>query len=259
MNDHPPLHVVEAPPTSTSLLEGEVPTVVIVHGAMDRAASFGRVARQLQDLHLIRYDRRGYGRSVDAGVGTLRDHVDDLFAVLAGRTATVFGHSMGGVIALVAATEAPDQVRSVLAYESPEPWASWWPSPADQPALEPADEAEQFMRRAIGDHYWNRLPARTRTDRRAEGAALQADLASLRGAAPFEYAEVTVPVLAASGSETSWWHAKATQDLAESVPQGEHTVVAGAGHAVHLSHPTATVHLVRRAVERANGVPDAQR
>lgn len=242
----PDLHVVDAPASDPS-----APLVVVVHGAMDRSSSFGRVARQLHDLHVIRYDRRGYGRSVAAPVGTLSDHVDDLLAVIDDRRAVVFGHSVGGVIALVAAQREPGLVRSVLAYEAPSPWADWWPQPRSSPPDDAADEAEAFMRRAIGDHYWGRLPARTRSDRRAEGGALRADLASLQGPAPYDAGALEVPVLAACGSDTTWWHQRATRHLAEAAPAGEQQVVAGAEHAAHLTHPSATAHLVRRAVERA--------
>ena len=228
------------------------PLVVIVHGAMDRGALFGRVARQLDDVQVIRYDRRGYGRSAAVGPGTLEDHVGDLLGVIDGRPVTVFGHSLGGVIALIAAQRHPDLVRSVLAYEAPATWEPWWPQPRSAPLDDPADEAEAFMRRAIGDHYWSRLPTRTRADRRAEGVALRADLASLEGPAPFDAAAITVPVLAASGSETTWWHQRATQELAAAALQGEHIVVAGADHGVHLHHPAAAAHLVRRAIERSS-------
>ncbi|HWJ64389.1 MAG TPA: alpha/beta hydrolase [Acidimicrobiales bacterium] len=241
----PDLHVVEPTPSDPS-----APLVVIVHGAMDRSSSFGRVARQLGDLHVVRYDRRGYGRSVGCAPGTLDDHVADLLSIVDEREVTVFGHSIGGVIALIAATRRPDLVRSVLAYEAPTPWTDWWPQPRSAPPEDPAEEAEAFMRRAIGDHFWNRLPARTRADRRAEGGALRTDIASLQGGAPFEAAELSVPVLAAAGSDTTWWHQRATRELAEAAPMGEHAVVAGAEHGAHLTHPTATAHLVRRALER---------
>jgi pimeloyl-ACP methyl ester carboxylesterase len=233
---------------------GDAPLVVVVHGAMDRSSSFGRVARHLEQFDLLRYDRRGYGRSAElAPHDTIAGQVDDLLAVLGDRSATVFGHSIGGVIAAAAAARAPEQIRSVLAYEPPAPWRDWWPSPPTSaapstPAIDPADEAEAFMRRAIGDRYWDRLPARTRSERRAEGAALQADLASLRGTAPFGIAEVTVPVLVAYGADTSWWHRRAAQELAADLAQGELVAVAGAGHGVHLTHPTATADLVRRSV-----------
>ena len=243
------LFVVEQPAAETADLV-EVPTVVIVHGAMDRSTSFGRVAKQLGDLHVVRYDRRGYGRSAALPVGSLRDHVDDLLAIIGDRRVTVFGHSIGGVIALVAAQEAPDRVRSVLAYEAPAPWSTWWPTAPPEPDDDPAEAAERFMRRAIGDHFWARLPARTRADRRAEGEALAADIASLQGAAPYSPGAIAVPVVAAAGSDTTWWHQRATQELAAALPAGEHATIAGAEHGAHLTHPSAVAHLVRRAVAR---------
>jgi pimeloyl-ACP methyl ester carboxylesterase len=200
----------------------------------------------------VRYDRRGYGRSRSLGTGDLAAHVDDLLAVLAGRPATVVGHSMGGFVALAAAARDPELVRSLLVYEAPAPWASWWPSPVSSggDALAAEDEAEAFMRRAIGDRYWERLPARTREERRAEGPALQADLASLRGTPAYDPAVVEVPTIVACGSETTWWHRRAADELAAALPHAELSVVAGAQHGAHLSHPSAFARLVERAVER---------
>ena len=43
------------------------PLVVLVHGSMDRSASFIRTERHLDGRHVVRYDRRGYGRSVETG------------------------------------------------------------------------------------------------------------------------------------------------------------------------------------------------
>lgn len=237
----------------------DAPLVAVVHGAMDRSSSFGRVVRHLSDVEVLRYDRRGYGRSADlAPITTIGEQVDDLLRVLDGRAATVFGHSIGGVVAVAAAARAPELVRSVLAYEAPAPWADWWPSaPAADPPLDPADEAESFMRRAIGDRYWERLPQRTRHDRRAEGPALLADLASLRGEAPFDPERVSVPVFVAYGADTTWWHRRAAQELAAALPRGELVTVAGATHGVHLTHPTATADLLRRAI--AVGAPGPAR
>lgn len=62
--------------------DGSVPPVVLVHGGMDRSTSFGRVARQLSDVPLTRYDRRGYGRSSAGSAPSLADHVDDLIEVI---------------------------------------------------------------------------------------------------------------------------------------------------------------------------------
>ena len=138
--------------------DGRLP-VVVVHGGLDRASSFGRVARQLADLSVVLYDRRGYGRSIEAGPAPIERHVDDLLQVIGPTPSVVFGHSVGAVIAILAASREPQRVRALLAYEPPMPWVDWWPRRRpDRAPLDPADEAEHFMRRMVGDRIWRRLP-----------------------------------------------------------------------------------------------------
>jgi pimeloyl-ACP methyl ester carboxylesterase len=238
--------------------DGSDPPVVLVHGGMDRSSSFGRVARKLTDVPLTRYDRRGYGRSIGAPVGPLGQHVDDLLAVIGERPAVVFGHSIGGVVGLVAAERRPDMVRAVLAYEAPMPWLPWWRRAAEPPLPHGApgadDEAEAFMRRMVSDHIWERLPSRTRADRRAVGEALRADLRSLHTLEPpFDAAAITVPVLSAAGSETSPAHRRAAEELAAGLPRGYFELVEGADHGVHLSAPGAAADLVRELRGLADG------
>src|SRR5580704_7214547 len=61
--------------------ETDSPTVILVHGSLDRATSFMRTARRLEDLAVVLYDRRGYSRSraVKPIATDLDTHVDDLF------------------------------------------------------------------------------------------------------------------------------------------------------------------------------------
>ncbi|MHB1788094.1 MAG: alpha/beta fold hydrolase [Acidimicrobiales bacterium] len=123
------------PRSVTERLSGSgkgTPVVVLVHGALDRAASFARVRRRLVDLPVVTYDRRGYHRSRRDGEApaVITDHVEDLLEVIGGRPAVVVGHSLGGVLALMAACRpgGPDPVVSVAAYEPPLPWlVRHWP------------------------------------------------------------------------------------------------------------------------------------
>jgi pimeloyl-ACP methyl ester carboxylesterase len=235
------------------------PTVVLVHGSMDRATSFAKAARRLADLHVVRFDRRGYGRSV--GVPAVADvavHAADVLDVAGGRPAVVVGHSIGGVIALVAAERRPDLVRAVGAFEAPMPWEPWWPpvtaggSALAAAVADPAGAAEVFMRRMVGDARWERLPPRTKADRRAEGPALIADLHMVRnGAAPYDARALPVPVVAGHGTESAAHHREAARRLAASAPGAELVVVDGAGHGGHTSHAEAFADFVRRAVARA--------
>ncbi len=237
------------------------PRVVFVHGSLDRSTAFLRAIRLLADLDVIRYDRRGYGKSVEAGTClAFTEQVDDLASVLAGEPAVLFGHSLGGVVALAFAAHHPDLVPAVVAYEAPMAWQPWWPSgSAGSTAVaapgEAAEAAERFMRRMVGDERWEALPQRTRDERRAEGPALVAELRSIRPPAPPPYdpARLAVPVIAAHGSESRPHHQDTARALAAAAPHGELVVVRGAGHGVHLTHPAAVAGLVRRSLARATG------
>lgn len=239
---------------------GEGAPVVLVHGTMDRSTSFGRVVRALDDLHVVRYDRRGYGRSLDLGPASGFDQqIDDLVDVLGGVPAVVVGHSYGGTVALGAAVREPDLVRGLVVYECPLPWMPWWPrrsagASAVADAADPADAAENFMRRMLGDDRWMRLPPSTRAARRAEGPTLVAEMGHLRppNGPAFELADVKCPVVAANGTAGAAHHARSVAAIAEEVADGTHVVVEGAGHGVHLTHPEVLAGLVRDLVERTS-------
>lgn len=226
---------------------------MLVHGSMDRSAGMARVARHLAACTVVRYDRRGYARSRRARpAGRFDDHVDDLVAVLDGRQAVVLGHSYGGVIALAAAARAPELVTGVVVFEPPLSWLPWYPEGTAgatvlAAAARPEEAAERFLRRMIGDERWERLPARTRAERRSEGAALVAELRFLRqGPAPFDPADVACPVIAACGSEGRGHHRQGVTWIAEHVADGRVVEVAGAHHGAHLTHAAALAHLVQQ-------------
>lgn len=234
------------------------PLVAFVHGSLDRSGAFLKVQRHLREMTVLRYDRRGYAKSISLGPATSFDvQVDDLALVLADRPAIICGHSLGGVIALAVAERYPDLVRSVVAFEAPMPWTAWWPTTtAGGAALEEGDEAgaaERFMRRLLGDARWNALPEATREQRRAEGPALLADMVSIRPPAPAPYRldRIHCPVVAAYGSKSSLHHRESARQLAAAVAGAELAVVDGSEHAVHLTHPGELAALVRRAVQMA--------
>ncbi len=240
------------------------PLVVLVHGSLDRAASFSRVVRRLDDVHTLVYDRRGYQRSRQAGPvrTTLAGHVDDLLTVIDGRPAVAVGHSLGGDIALAAALRAggPGSIIGVAAYEPPMPWLSLWPK-APGPAAdrraplsdegEAAATAERFFRRMVGDEAWERLPEAAREERRADGPALEAELAAIRlDEAPFDVSGMSVPSVFARGENSAPRHRQSVAWCVEHTPGSELVEVNGAGHGAHLTHPDAFAAMVRRLLVR---------
>jgi pimeloyl-ACP methyl ester carboxylesterase len=231
------------------------PLVVLVHGSMDRSTAFARCMRHLRDLHVVRYDRRGYGRSVGLGAPDLEGHADDLLAVIDGRPSVVVGHSIGGLFGLMAAQRTPALVRAVGAFETPMPWVDWWPTDSaggrgTLDAGNPSAVAERFMRRIAGEERWQELPEATKAARRAEGEALVAELVSMRTGTPaYDMDKIHVPVVAGFGSESSPHHQRTAQTLAELAGQvGGAFVIEGAGHGAHVSHPEQFAAFVRLAV-----------
>lgn len=251
------IHVVEHPPSDGRDDRG--PVVVLVHGSLDRAASFARTVRRLPEWTVVTYDRRGYGGSrPGTAADGLDGHVGDLLDVAAaasagGRPVVAVGHSVGGDVVVGAALADPARFAAVGAYEPPMPWLGFRRTPRARPVVgDPDDEVEQFFRRMAGDTAWERLPEPLRAARRAEAPALAADLRSLRGPAPFDATRLAVPaVFARGGARSRPHHREVVGWLAGHVPGAALVEVAGAGHGAHLTHPDAFAGLVRTVAGRA--------
>jgi pimeloyl-ACP methyl ester carboxylesterase len=245
----PELFVEEAGPAGA-------PVVLLVHGSMDRARTFAKVVRLLdRDLRVVRYDRRGYGRSLagDSSFG-MDAQVADAVAVLRSRRCVAVGHSYGGDVVLALAERVPSLVRAAGVWEPPMAWQGWWPaSTAGGDAVaagDPAAAAERFMRRMIGDDRWEALPAATKAARRGEGVALVGELADLRSRPPYRFEAITVPLLAGCGTASRPHHREAARRVA--VASGRPLVeLDGADHGAHLSRPDEFAAFVRAAVALA--------
>ncbi len=264
MDPHRSLSVTEHVPDDPS---STTPVLVLVHGSLDRAGSFARVLRRLRDLHTLAYDRRGYHRSrhLLPVHTTLGGHVDDLLAVIDDRPAVVIGHSYGGTVALDAALRpgGPGPILAIAAYEPPLPWLagrSRGPGASGQgtgrrepeDTGDPAERAERFFRRMVGDSAWERLPEAAKADRRADGAALAAEMDAIRVTeAPFDVAALTVPTTYGRGTNSRPHHRQAVDWLVAHTPAARLVEIAGAGHGAHLTHPDAFAAMARETVASA--------
>lgn len=216
--------------------------VVLIHGSLDRSAGMARVARALASrAAVLRYDRRGYGRSwPHAGPFSLVHQVDDLERCLAGRSAVLIGHSYGGNIALAAAERLGDQILGVSTYETPLSWLDWWPGDsagAIGVAAGPEMAAERFLVRLVGEKVWGALPERTKSARRREGVALVGELGSLRTDSPWDPAAVRCRVLCGVGSKAREHHRQGAEWLVSHLPRAELMIIESAGHGAPNSHP----------------------
>lgn len=235
--------------------------VALVHGTMDRAASFDKVLRHLPDA--VAYDRAGYGAAPGPPLETVDAQAEELLAHLGEQPAVVVGHSHGGNIAMAASIARPDLVVGLGLYEVPTAWMPWWPQDTAGgqavSAATPEEGAEAFMRYILGDERWERLPPSTKAARRAEGPALLADMKAIRSAPPFDLRDVGVPAVVGQGSECRPHHVKGTAHLMANLTHAELTIIDGAGHTAHSTHPEAFARFVHRAVLNSTSRGDDNR
>jgi pimeloyl-ACP methyl ester carboxylesterase len=241
------------------------PPVVLVHGAPDRSKNFAHVVHRLSDLPVTVYDRRGYGRSVEASIGAdgallggFDVHADDLIELLDGRPSVVCGQSAGGAIAMLAAVKAPDLFLALGAWEPPMvPWPWWVHDSMMERTMawanfpDPAQLGEDFNRSILGDDRWDSLRDSTKQMLRGEGRAFRADMACQ--AAPFlDLDQLEVPFLVGTGTVTyEPGHVGSNRRLAERVG-AELFVGDGADHYAHTSRPDIWVEFVRATIMLAS-------
>jgi pimeloyl-ACP methyl ester carboxylesterase len=101
------------------LEKGTGEPVVLVHGDVFGAAMTWPAQDPLSERFQLRLvNRRGFGNSTDTEAEDFEVDARDVDALLGGG-AHLVGHSYGGVVALLAAAERPEDVRSLTVFEPP--------------------------------------------------------------------------------------------------------------------------------------------
>jgi pimeloyl-ACP methyl ester carboxylesterase len=249
-------------PAESGYLEDQAPTdarvVVLVHGTLDRANSFRRTMRRLENIRVVSYDRRGYqdSRGTEPPVGIER-HIDDLLGILheIGGRPVVVGHSLGAIVAMGAAIAEPNRVAAIGAFEPPLRWIPVEGRESRQGSFLASDDpdraVEAFFRGRVGDAAWDRLEPAAKADRLADGPALVAELASLNGPPLFDVTKLEVPVIFGGGGASEQFHKENIAWLTAHVPGAQRFEIPEAGHGAHLTHPDAFAGFVRAAMALA--------
>ncbi len=106
-----------------------VPALAL-HGWLDNAASFDRLAPLLPDLHLVILDLAGHGRSQHRHPSVVHHFIDwapEVVAVadtLGWNSFVLIGHSMGAGISTLVAATFPDRVEKLVLLEGAGPLAA---------------------------------------------------------------------------------------------------------------------------------------
>ncbi len=108
------------------------PPLVLIHASLFRSEDWENVfPRLVTRYRTIAYDHRGHGKSERASDYSLRAFADDLLHVLrdlAKAPAVLIGHSLGGLVALAAAAEAPELVAGLVLEDPPLAYGAPWPA-----------------------------------------------------------------------------------------------------------------------------------
>jgi 2-succinyl-6-hydroxy-2,4-cyclohexadiene-1-carboxylate synthase len=248
--------------------------LVLLHGFTGSLRSWDDVRPSFAGLgQLIRVDVIGHGRSpsppdpaeysLDAAIRQLTSLLDSLGL----DTVDLLGYSMGGRVALHFAVHTPHRLRRLI-LESASPGIEdeserarriasddaladrilrdGLPAFVDewerQPLLLPAAHVPPSVRARQHDLRLQNTPLGLANSLRGMGAGQQRPLwSSLSG--------LDVPVDMIVGQNDTRYCAVG-QRMAESLPRAELTVVADAGHTVHVDQPPAFVKAVRCALSR---------
>ncbi|MDQ3248107.1 MAG: alpha/beta hydrolase, partial [Chloroflexota bacterium] len=104
--------------------------LVLLHGGSARWQSFANILPDLAATwHVYAPDFRGHGKSAWVpGTYRLQDYAEDTIGFLQHclkEPAYIFGHSLGGMVALLVATQYPDGVRAVAIGDAPLSSQTW--------------------------------------------------------------------------------------------------------------------------------------
>ena len=249
-------------------IDGDGPPLVLVHGHWGDRLVWDAIARPLtHSFTVLRYDRRGHGRSGhQRGPAYRHQHEDDLAALIErvhGEPAYVVGNSYGGLISLGLVARRPDLVRAVTVHEPPAVSAAdtgelaYLAGDAQRAFHEVASRItagdveagiRHFMEAvALGPGGWQLLPEQLRWLAHANAEAYVADLRD-----PYAtyldldaVADFSGPLLLTKGSAAAPpVFQQLVERLAERLPNAASATVVGAGHGPHLSHPQAYAQLV---------------
>lgn len=235
--------------------------VLALHCSLAHGGAWAALAAALPGAKLIAPDLPGHGTAPDW------DGRSDLHSLATRQTLAllretgpldVIGHSFGATVALRAALEDPDLIRSLTLIEPvlfcaarAAGWPGWAgymadhaPFAAHLAAGRPEDAARQFQAIWGSGQPWEKIPARQRAyivDRihliPAQNPTLIDDAAGLL--TPWRLESLGIPTLLVEGAESPPIIAAINDELARRLPQATREVIPSAGHMAPITHANA--------------------
>ncbi len=215
---------------------GEGPPLILLHNATGSTRDWRRIAPLLAagGYRVIAYDRQGFGRSdplpyAHWPLDYLHHSRDELLALMDAlgiEQAALVGHSDGATIALLAAAQAPQRVRAVVA-EAPHMWY-------ERETLIPAFE---WVKRTLlhDERFWRAMErAHGQRAREVVGRWVHrwTDPAFYGWDERVVLPRVVCPVLVMHGQEDPFFSVEHSEAIARGVENGQLLVFEGVGHVI---------------------------
>ncbi len=261
---------------------GQGPDLVLIHGASGslREFTFHLMPELAKTYRVLALDRPGFGLSDplangETGLAAQAHHLRMAAGLLGATAPVVVGHSYGGSVALAWALEAPPSALVLISVPSLpwpgtlDPWyrvndsrlgraifvtlaAAWVPMSYVRNTIDRVF-APETAPPGYADHIGVEFTVRASvmTTNVAQVNALRAELVTMEG----QYRTLTLPIELVHGdADTIVPLTIHSGPFAAKLPNAHLTVLPGAGHMPHQTHPDAVIAAIDRAQARA-GLP----
>ena len=241
---------------------GEGEPLVLLHGLFGSADNLGGIARSLEeDYRVISFDLRNHGRSSHAESMDYSDMAADVVAALdkiGVENFYLFGHSMGGKVAMQLTLDNPDRVKSLIVADiAPVKYAhhhtrilEGLQAVAESDAVSRAD-AENILAPYVDEpDVLSFLLTNWRRGKDGKGSwrigldAIDHDYANIVAANTGE--PVDMPVLFLRGGLSDYIKPEHREATVALFPNAVVRTVEGTGHWLHAEKPDLVARLIKR-------------
>lgn len=238
--------------------------VVLVHGLALDARMWDEQVPALSDIaSVIRYDARGFGRSLRHDQDGAYTHADDLWLLvdhLGIETVVLAGLSMGGRIVVEAALRSPERVRALVLLDAVLDGVPW--DPESERGMQAIESGLRSGGLAAAKAAWLRhgffAPARRAPDVANRLAQMVADYSGVHWTEPDPHGAhpnclallptLAVPTTVVVGELDVPCFADMAEVLTGAIPGARKVVVHDAGHMVNMEAPAIVNTLLREIV-----------
>lgn len=256
----PPLETVDLATGRISYREaGTGPAVVFLHGLLGSSRSWVRQFAPLSAGHrIVAWDAPGFGASdvVDPSVDAFANALGNLLETLGCASATLVGHSMGGVVAARLAARRPSRVSALVLSCSHAGYGEPADSPRSAKLVGRLRELEELGPEGYGrvrapglvapgaSEEVLAIAAAIAAEARPEGMISSTRMLQLADNRPI-LPGLSMPVLVVNGSRDPVVRPRMKAELLALTPSARHIEISGVGHAPYLEDADAYNAVIR--------------